>query len=259
MLFAPLAIREPCHERLVQFCCRRDHRARPHRHDEQQDDEVHHRRSFSLCSFVYIDGRETQVFRRVSFSGGRREVGACSLSRNESGLPLSQEFALKPASADMEPDSLSLHDWVLGGELRVSETDFDGDDDSDDDDDADARSSSLSTDGLMLDSSKQEEDDEQEEDEMEDVMEEEGEDTEEEGEEEEEEEEEWEGEGDESADNSLLLLPAPAALSNEERNSMTTRLVQILRGLEDPLAAVSGEYLARNCSLSRCEDNPHLT
>ena len=133
----------------------------------------------------------------------------------------------------------------------MSETVFDGDNENDGDDDA--RSSSLSNDSLMLDSSEQEEDDEQEEDEMEDVMEEEGEDA------EEEEEKEWEEEQEESADNSLLLLPAPVALSTEERDSMTTRLVQILRRLEDPLAAVRGEYLARNCSLSRCEDNRHLT
>eukprot|EP00904_Undaria_pinnatifida_P007378 jgi/Undpi1/3770/HiC_scaffold_16.g07139.m1 len=71
-------------------------------------------------------------------------------SRMESGLPLSQEFALKIASADMEPDILSLPDRVPRGELRI------------------------------------------------------------------------------------------------------------LRGLDDPLAAVRGEYLARNCSLSRCEDNGHL-
>ena len=165
-------------------------------------------------------------------------------SRMESGLPLSQEFALKIASADMEPDILSLPDRVPRGELRVSETGFE--DDGDNNDDGYARSSILRTEGVLLDSSEQEEDDEQDKDEMEDEL-----------EEEEEENEEDDEEEEESVDNSLLL-PAPVAVSDEDRNSMTTRLVQILRGLDDPLAAVRGEYLARNCSLSRCEDNGHL-
>eukprot|EP00904_Undaria_pinnatifida_P007383 jgi/Undpi1/3775/HiC_scaffold_16.g07144.m1 len=111
-----------------------------------------------------------------SLSAVGEEGSQLVLSRIGPGLPLSQEFAIKPATTDMEPDSLSLHDGVPGGELRVSETDFDGDNENDGDDDA--RSSSLSNDSLIL---------------------------------------------------------------------------------EDPLAAVRGEYLARNCSLSRCEDNRHLT
>jgi len=61
-------------------------------------------------------------------------------------------------------------------------------------------------------------------------------------------------------DNSLPLpVPAVVASAEEERADMTTRLVEILRGLDDRHVAIRGEYLARFCSLSRCEDNSDLT
>ena len=61
-------------------------------------------------------------------------------------------------------------------------------------------------------------------------------------------------------DKSLPLpVPAVVASAEEERADMTTRLVEILRGLDDRHVAIRGEYLARFCSLSRCEDNSDLT
>lgn len=84
-------------------------------------------------------------------------------------------------------------------------------------------------------------------------------------EEDEDEVEDDEEEGEEVQSNSLPL-PAPAVVvpTGEDRADMTTRLVEVLRGLDDQQVATAAtreeyEYLARNCSLSRSEDNLDLT
>ena len=70
-------------------------------------------------------------------------------------------------SVDIGPVSLSLANGVPGGELRVSESGFEGDDDDDDDDHA--RFSISSSGGLLLNSSKQQQHEDEEEEQHEDM------------------------------------------------------------------------------------------
>ena len=223
-----------------------------------------------LSSVVSSTPAVTRPKRFVEFlSVVAEEEPESVLSRVESGLPPSQESALNQAPADTEEAvdsslsllpvpavmasseeerSRSLADRMIGGEPMTNEP-GEGDNGSD----TDARSGSLDVDSLPLDSSEHEEEEQEQQQgqEQEINMEEEGEDD--------EENEEWVGEEEESADNALLLLPAPIVVSAEQRTSMTTELIQILQCLNDPLVAVRGEYLARNCSLLHSEDNRHLT
>ena len=56
-----------------------------------------------------------------------------------------------------------------------------------------------------------------------------------------------------------LAVPAVMAPGEDERSTMTNRLVQNLRGvISDPFEAAHSRHLART-SLSRGEDNQHLT
>ena len=175
--------------------------------------------------------------------------GSSSSRSSRSSSPLSLGVAFPPsswasaASSAAVVHSISLADEVIGAEPEIVAYESDGvfgvhgggSGGGDSGGGGCARSGSSGADSFLFQSSEGEEEDE-------------GED---EGEEEEEEEE--------GLGNSLALPVSAVRISTKEEHlGMTTRLVEILRGLDDPQVAAPGEYLARNCSLSRCEDNVDL-
>lgn len=172
------------------------------------------------------------------------QVGSRSSSSSSSSSPFSLGVAFPPpprlpaASSSAVVHTISLADEVIGAEPEIiayesgSAFGVHGGDSGGGDSDGSgyARSGGSETDSFLVQWSEDEEEDEGR----------------------------YEGEAEE-VDNSLALPASTLTVSEEERSGMTTRLVEILRGLDDPQVAARGEYLARYCSLSRCEDNFDLT
>ena len=191
---------------------------------------------------------------------GEGEEPGVLLSRvgSSSSSALSKGFAFPPSATSASAAAAVIEDVsnVADGNTRGEEPELVEYEDGHECESEDARSGGSSSvdddDGLLVQSCEEEGEEGKE-------KEEEGEEDEKVGGDDDDDEGEQEDGGREVDNSTLLPAPAVVAPAEDERSSMTNRLIRVLRSLQDRHVAVRGEYLARYCSLSRCEDNVDLT